>query len=45
VANGYAHAYTYPPNVRHSDLLVDLQRFARVRDEGLWAPGACGGDD
>jgi micrococcal nuclease len=41
VANGYAHAYTYPPNVRHSDLLVDLQRAARARGKGLWAPGAC----
>jgi micrococcal nuclease len=43
VTNGYAHAYTYPPNVRHSDLLVDLQSAARENDKGLWAPDACGG--
>lgn len=43
VVNGYAHAYTYPPNVRHSDLLVELQRHAREHSEGLWAPDACEG--
>jgi micrococcal nuclease len=41
VLNGYASAYTYPPNVRHADLLVSLQREARRSDLGLWAPGAC----
>jgi micrococcal nuclease len=41
VVNGYAHAYTYPPNVRHADLLVALEKAARVRDLGLWRPGAC----
>lgn len=43
VANGYAFAYTYPPNVRHSDLLLRLQRDARVHDRGLWSPEACSG--
>ena len=28
VVNGYAAAYTYPPNVRHADLFVALQRQA-----------------
>lgn len=42
VLNGYAHAYTYPPNVRHADLFVRLQRGARADEVGLWAPGACG---
>jgi micrococcal nuclease len=43
VLNGYASAYTYPPNVRHSDLFVALQREARTTDAGLWAPGTCDG--
>lgn len=43
VANGYAHAYTYPPNVRHSEVLVELERQAREAARGLWAPGACAG--
>ncbi|HEX2195391.1 MAG TPA: thermonuclease family protein [Actinomycetota bacterium] len=42
VANGYAHAFTYPPNVRHADLLVGLQRHARHARRGLWSPDACG---
>jgi len=41
VLNGYASAYTYPPNVRHADLFVSLQREARRADLGLWGPGAC----
>lgn len=44
VTNGYAFAYTYPPNVRHSTLLVELQRDARESDRGLWAPQTCNGD-
>ena len=43
VLNGYASAYTYPPNVRHSDLFVQLQREAREHDWGLWAPDTCSG--
>ena len=41
VANGYASAYTYPPNVRHSELFVELQREARENNRGLWAPATC----
>jgi micrococcal nuclease len=44
VANGYAHAYTYPPSVRHSDLFVQLERDAREADRGLWAPDTCSGN-
>ena len=44
VVNGYASAYTYPPNVRHSDLFVDLERDARENDRGLWSPDTCGGE-
>lgn len=43
VANGYAYAYTYPPNVRHADLFVALQREARQNNRGLWSPDACDG--
>ena len=45
VINGYASAYTYPPNVRHSDLLIDLQRQARESGRGLWSPDTCSGAD
>ena len=41
VANGYASAYTYPPNVRHSALFVTLQRAARAVERGLWSEAAC----
>ena len=43
VVNGYATSYTYPPNVRHSDLFVQLERDARENDRGLWAPETCNG--
>ena len=43
VANGYAHAYTYPPNIRHSELFVELQREARESERGLWSPDTCDG--
>ncbi len=41
VINGYANAYTYPPDVRHADLFVSLQRRARAVGSGLWAKSAC----
>ena len=41
VVNGYAAAYTYPPNVRHAALLVSLQREARAGRLGLWAESVC----
>lgn len=44
VVNGYAHAYTYPPNIRWSELFVQLQREARESERGLWAPGTCAGE-
>lgn len=43
VANGYAHAYTHPPNVRHADLFVQLEREARENGRGLWSPASCSG--
>ncbi|MDQ4095832.1 MAG: thermonuclease family protein, partial [Actinomycetota bacterium] len=41
VVNGYASVYTYPPNVRHADLFVILQRQARADERGLWSDEAC----
>lgn len=43
VANGYATAFTYPPNVRHADLFVALEREARRNKKGLWSPDTCNG--
>jgi micrococcal nuclease len=43
VVNGYAAAYTYPPNVRHSELFVALQRDARDDQRGLWSSESCNG--
>ncbi len=43
VINGYAHAYTYPPDVRHSSLLQELEREAREAERGLWLPRTCKG--
>lgn len=41
VREGYAAAYTVPPNVCHVDELVAFQRRAREAGRGLWS--ACGG--
>lgn len=43
VLNGYASAHTYPPNIRHSELFVQLQREARENDRGLWSTDSCNG--
>jgi micrococcal nuclease len=43
VANGYAQVDTFPPNVRHAGLFVELQREARIGGRGLWASNTCGG--
>ena len=44
VVNGYATAFTYPPDVRHSDLFLELEREARDAERGLWSPDTCGGE-
>jgi len=44
VVNGYASAYTYPPNVRHADLFVQLEREAREAERGLWSRETCSGN-
>jgi micrococcal nuclease len=43
VVNGYAHVYTYPPNVRHADLFVEMERQARENERGLWSTETCRG--
>ena len=37
VRRGYAQVMTVPPNVRHQDLFLKLQRDARDRGRGLWS--------
>ena len=44
VVNGYAQVYTYPPNIRWSELFVQLQREAHDADRGLWSPDSCNGE-
>lgn len=36
VEEGYAQVVTYPPDVRHVDLFLELQREARAEGRGLW---------
>lgn len=44
VINGYASVFTYPPNVRHAELFVQLEREARENNRGLWSPDTCDGE-
>ena len=37
---GYAQVMTVPPNVRHEQLFLRLQREARAAGRGLWAEPA-----
>ena len=36
VREGYAYAYTYPPDVKYSDYFLMLQRQAQENRRGLW---------
>lgn len=40
VSDGYAVTSTYPPDVKYSDLFLELQTSARAAGRGLWGP-AC----
>lgn len=40
VVRGFATAVTFPPDVRHVDLLRAAETDARSRARGLWSPGA-----
>jgi len=37
VRNGYAYAYTYPPDVKYSEQFVKAQAEAKLNNRGLWA--------
>jgi micrococcal nuclease len=37
VRDGYAFAFTYPPDVAHAEEFVALQREAREANRGLWS--------
>jgi micrococcal nuclease len=41
VRQGYAYAYTYPPDVKYAEQFAQAQREARENNRGLWA--ACQG--
>ena len=36
VRQGYAYAYTYPPDVKHNEQFVQAQQEARENNRGLW---------
>ncbi len=37
IENGYAQVMTVPPNVKHQELFIKLQREARENKRGLWS--------
>ena len=39
VSQGYAYAFTYPPDVKYADVFVAAQKEARENNRGLW--GVC----
>lgn len=41
VRNGYAHASSYSPDVKHQDQFRVAEQEARENKKGLWANGAC----
>jgi len=41
VRNGYAHAVTYPPDVKYQEQLRQAEQEAREERKGLWAQGVC----
>lgn len=45
VRQGYAYAYTYPPDVKHSKQFVDAQKEAKENGRGLWSPTTCNGQN
>ena len=36
VEQGYAHALTYPPDIKYNQLMLDAQRQAQKENRGLW---------
>ena len=37
IAQGYAKAYIFDPDDRYSQILVQLEQYAKMRERGLWA--------
>jgi len=37
IAQGYAKAYIFDPDDRYSQILVQLEQYAKMREQGLWA--------
>ncbi len=37
VKEGYAHASSYPPDVKYADKFRELERWAKENNKGLWA--------
>jgi micrococcal nuclease len=40
VVEGYATAYVFDPDDRYSQVLVQLEQYARMKELGLWATGS-----
>jgi micrococcal nuclease len=38
VREGYAHVYTYPPDVKYDTVFREAERAAREQGRGLWGP-------
>lgn len=38
VAQGYAKAYIFDPDERFSQVLVQLEQYAKTKNRGLWKP-------
>ena len=37
VAQGYATAYIFDPDERYSQVLVQLEQYAKLKGRGLWS--------
>lgn len=44
VRNGYAHASTFPPDVKYQDQFKQAEQEARENKRGLWADSTCKGN-
>jgi len=42
VAQGFANAYIFDPDERFSQVLVQLEQYAKLRQQGLWSGGEGG---
>lgn len=37
VKRGFANTFTFPPDVKYADKFLEAEKWARIRDIGLWA--------